>query len=956
MYRKLASALLVASAISSQYAVAVSLGEITMHSALNEPLEAGIKLTNTNELDASQILVRLASPSEFEDAGMERTFFLSEIKFSITLDGKGGGTVHLSSKRPLNEPFLDFLLESKWPTGRMLRSYTVLVDLPVYKEPQAVTIAPNTPKQPTKSATKAVEQSASQTSNVSRAAKPETQSLDEGISSGEYLTQRDDTLWRIAQRVASGSDLSVQQTMLAIQRENPNAFFNGNINRLKQGVVLRLPDHAAIRDISAQAAMQNVAQQNKQWQNPQLASSEGFDNASSQPIERDGHLRLVSAGEGLAAGKTADGQAADATQQQLTATKDELRAANLENQELNTRVQSLETQVQQLQRLVELKNAELASLQKELGKEVSVKQAEVTLEKQDADSKPAAKADKPVVAETKAVKEKVADKAKVEKKPKAEPVKAAESESSFFEQFIANPIYIGILGLLIALGVGFILLRKRAQDEKQLNEDNQSFSFDEGIAYQQEAADEEQEDQDVEALADDLDFAEDESLDEVTESRVLLTGDAIEEAKVYIEYGRYDEAVDILTTAAQQNAYDAALQLKLLEAYVATNNKAAFQQVFAELQGRGEHDAVAQAKELLSASESANNWLDDLPEGQHDFASDIDESFDLDEELDFSSEFVGESAPAEETAASDDEFDLDLDLDSDFAALQEETVDFTEQAETSSDVLADELDLDLDSAFSFDNEVETETAAVSEKAEQADSELEDFDLDLDFSGLDEDASTETELAAFDETDVLAAVETAEQEDFSVGDFDFSDEEVAAAVEADGVEEGFDLEDLDFSDESASASAETSEEAELSLDDFDLDFDDLGDVSEASLADADSALDEVALADFGEQEIAETEQSVAADLDLTDAAVIAGAAVAASQVTDEPHTSAPIEELSDDELSFVDGLDEVATKLDLVQAYIDMGDVDGAREILLEVLKEGNDEQRSEANNLMSSLD
>ncbi len=942
MYRKLASALLVASAISSQYAVAVSLGEITMHSALNEPLEAGIKLTNTNELDASQILVRLASPSEFEDAGMERTFFLSEIKFSITLDGKGGGTVHLSSKRPLNEPFLDFLLESKWPTGRMLRSYTVLVDLPVYKEPQAVTIAPNTPKQPTKSATKTVEQSASQTSNVSRAAKPETQSLDEGISSGEYLTQRDDTLWRIAQRVASGSDLSVQQTMLAIQRENPNAFFNGNINRLKQGVVLRLPDHAAIRDISAQAAIQNVAQQNKQWQNPQLESSEGFDNASSQPIERDGHLRLVSAGEGLAAGKTADGQTADATQQQLTATKDELRAANLENQELNTRVQSLDTQVQQLQRLVELKNAELASLQKELGKEVSVKQAEVTLEKQDADSKPAAKADKPVVAETKAVKEKVADKAKVEKKPKAEPVKPTESESSFFEQFIANPIYIGILGLLIALGVGFILLRKRAQDEKQLNEDNQLFSFDESTDYQQDAASEAQEEsQDVEALADDLDFAEDELSDsDVAESRVLLTGDAIEEAKVYIEYGRYDEAVDILTTAAQQNAYDAELQLKLLEAYVATNNKTAFQQVFAELQSRGEHDAVAQAKELLSASESANDWLDDLPEGLHDFASDIDESFDLDEELDFSSEFAEEPA-LEETAASDDEFDLDLDLDSDFAALQDETVDFTEQAETSSDVLADELDLDLDSAFSFDEEAET--AAVSETVEQADGELEDFDLDLDFSGLDEDASTEADLAAFDETDVLAAVETAEQEDFSAGDFGFSDEEVAAAVEADGAEVGFDLEDLDFSDDEVSSIvAEASEEAELSLDDFDLDFDDLGDVSEASLADADSALDEVALADFGEQEIAETEQS--------------GAAVAASQVADEPHTSAPIEELSDDELSFVDGLDEVATKLDLVQAYIDMGDVDGAREILLEVLKEGNDEQRSEANNLMSSLD
>lgn len=133
MYRKLASVILVASAIQAKYAGALGLGEMTMHSALNQPLSAEIVLSNVGDLNSSQIRVVLADEKTFKNANIDRTHYLANMKFKVELDGKGGGIVKLTSHRRLNEPYLDFLVEAKWPTGKMLRSYTALVDLPVYE-------------------------------------------------------------------------------------------------------------------------------------------------------------------------------------------------------------------------------------------------------------------------------------------------------------------------------------------------------------------------------------------------------------------------------------------------------------------------------------------------------------------------------------------------------------------------------------------------------------------------------------------------------------------------------------------------------------------------------------------------------------------------------------------------------------------------------------------------------
>src|SRR5690554_201729 len=122
----------VAVLLFSSWAVAVGLGEIQLHSALNEPLDAEIRLHNLGDLTESEILAGLASASEFTRAGLDREAILSELSFSLDLSNPAAPLLRVNSKRAIREPYLDFLVDVRWPSGRLLREYTLLLDLPVY--------------------------------------------------------------------------------------------------------------------------------------------------------------------------------------------------------------------------------------------------------------------------------------------------------------------------------------------------------------------------------------------------------------------------------------------------------------------------------------------------------------------------------------------------------------------------------------------------------------------------------------------------------------------------------------------------------------------------------------------------------------------------------------------------------------------------------------------------------
>ncbi len=394
MYRKLASVILVASAINAKYVYALGLGEMTMHSALNEPLNAEIQLKNIGDLDSTQIIIKLAEDAQFNNAGIERTFFLSNMRFSVQIDAEGNGVVKLKSQKRVNEPFLDFLIEAKWPTGRVLRSYTALVDLPVYSEASASTVnmsdeqsqraqggetvipgssgATNMNVAPEEQPQKAeIVSSDSDTEQVSPAPS-QSKEVDitpvasqskyayyqEPVSASEYGTKRGDTLWEIAANHKPASDLTVQQVMIAIQRENPEAFIGGNINRLKAGMILSMPTAQQVYEITQSAATSEVGRQNQDiTYAPQIDATENSSVTDVASLSEDqGHLSLSASGSGSGAGSVEEGS--------LNATQEE--ALSSENTSLNKQVDSLSTQVNQLERLLEIKEQQLAELQNNL--------------------------------------------------------------------------------------------------------------------------------------------------------------------------------------------------------------------------------------------------------------------------------------------------------------------------------------------------------------------------------------------------------------------------------------------------------------------------------------------------------------------------------------------------------------------------------------------------------------
>jgi pilus assembly protein FimV len=132
--RQLVLACGLTSLVLSPYASALGLGEVKLKSTLNQPLEAEVKLLDTRDLTAEQILVALASPADFERNGVDRLFFYTEFQFQVDLEAADGPKVVITSRSPVREPYLNFLIEARWTAGRLLREYTLLMDLPTFDE------------------------------------------------------------------------------------------------------------------------------------------------------------------------------------------------------------------------------------------------------------------------------------------------------------------------------------------------------------------------------------------------------------------------------------------------------------------------------------------------------------------------------------------------------------------------------------------------------------------------------------------------------------------------------------------------------------------------------------------------------------------------------------------------------------------------------------------------------
>ncbi|MGY2413672.1 FimV/HubP family polar landmark protein [Pseudomonas pergaminensis] len=850
--RKLVLAIAAASALSSGMAQALQLGEMTLKSKLNQPLAVEIELLDVGGLTASEITPSLASSQAFVDAGVDRQAFLDDLTFTPVVNPNGRSVVRVTSSKPLPDSYVRFLLQVQWPNGRLMRDYSVLLDPAKFDQPAPTTAAPA----PRSAAPASTAPAASRTA--------------------QHTTTSRDTLWEIAAKNRNGG--SVQQTMLAIQALNPDAFVDGNINRLKTGQVLRLPDTVQSTALPQPQAIAEVSAQNAAWRqgrrvatNP-AAGKQQLDatkrtqagNAPASTNAKD-NLSLVSA---EAAKKGAKGKVGDsaALSDKLAMTQEQLDTTRRDNEELKSRAADLQSQLDKLQKLIQLKNDQLARLQAEKGVPATAATAAM----------PAQLAGEPAVAPVAPdTATSTAAPAPTAPTPAPEPVKADAAPATTegkFNDLLTNPVVLGVLGGAAILLV-LLLLLLWARHRNARREEEKHLRMARALAEEPEFTSNIDHDlppdsfEGLEVPPPNVKLAAAPAPAPVAAPAVVVptvasvlaplavavapvnSSDALAQAQSHIDRGHLNQAADVLQQAIKHEPKRSDLRLKLMEVYGLQNDKDGFVTQERQLVANGEnHAQVEQLKSrfpamaVLAAGVSAAvaaaaldaQYVKDLLEDKPAPAQ--PEAFDTD--FDLSLDDLEEASPAE---VKDDQQTFE-------SLLKQQT-----EAKASPDDLSDfDLDLQLDAPASAQSD-------------------DDF-----LSGLE------------DQMKDVPAVEPPTLTPAAPDDFDLP--------------EDFDLSLADEPEAPAKPDAFASE-----LDDVNAELDRLSQSLEHPSIEPSFTAQDAALGD------------------------------------DEP------------EFDFLSGTDEVATKLDLAQAYIDMGDADGARDILSEVLTEGDETQRGEAKEMLGRL-
>ena len=274
---------------------AAGLGRLAVHSALGQPLDAQVDIPTDPSDDVGTLQVRLASPNEFKEAGIDYNAALATLHLHLG-SGPDGMVLHLTSARPVNEPYLDLLLELSWSGGRVVREYTILLDPPALREaPQIVAptavnppamegsapaatapavpaapaaAAPATTTAPAPSASTSVPASAPTSAppaaNPVVAAPAPAPAVQAAAAAApgpaRVRVHAGDTLTAIAADHRVGG-ASLDQMMVAMLQANPSAFLGGNVNRLRAGRTLEIPSAVAVQQVDPAQARREIAVQ-----------------------------------------------------------------------------------------------------------------------------------------------------------------------------------------------------------------------------------------------------------------------------------------------------------------------------------------------------------------------------------------------------------------------------------------------------------------------------------------------------------------------------------------------------------------------------------------------------------------------------------------------------------------------------------------------------------------------
>ncbi len=966
---------LLAAAISalSFSATAAGLGRITVLSGLGQPLRAEVEIAAAPE-EIQNMTARLASADAFRQAGIDYSPSVSGLRMSVERRGSGA-VVRVSSDRPINEPFVDMLVELNWSAGRLIREYTFLLDPPDTGTARA-SVAVASPEMRYDQSGVRAGSPAVRRPAAARIARPAAASPGGGRA---YMVQSGDTLNRIAMENRPDG-VSMEQMLMALFQGNRSAFEGDDMNRLQAGKILRIPDAEGVRQVAGEGGRQQLVGQSSDFgrYSRKLAEQAAAGPAKEAPTQQGSggkigakvedraqsaagpsdRLKVSKSEEGVRAG----GAGGEKSVARLQALEEDLVSRDKALSEANTRLAELEKSIKELQRLVELKSQGMAQMQSEAPPPAVVPQPPVAKAPVEPVAAPAIAAEKP---ELPKAPEPVPEVRPVPPPPPPVPEPAAVKPPEVQSPADDTSLLIGgggILALLLGWGGYKLYQRRNGQGAPTttpaLSEfgDGSSSVFGSAVGQSVDTGSSSQ-------IQTDFSQSGLSSID--TDEGV----DPVAEADVYMAYGRDAQAEEILLDALKTDPGRTGVHLKLLEIYAQRKNLKQFETTATELysltggNGQDWEKAAALGRKVdpdsplyripapgvpsgptmaMSAAAASTPGPQTIAGGAAAATGFVQAGtgrVPVAESAFMTSESsqLGSDDPLESPSQLKDTWALPGDLNQ-YASMED--IERVVSAEShpaqpaASFPAAGILDFDLDLNVEDDSS-SARTVALGGGSPTASSGL-DFDLGFDQVSQPEMGAT---LVAGDVMPNLEATSTRPQRlaaDFSLPDASDLDFEISS----------------EFGEHRSGAPSDQTVDVDLTAT---LAEDSIREPVDAATVDLERTSFDSSLLDFDFEldDKVEAQAPVkaafapAADLKALDLELKRPVVASAIELLDAgPPTEPPLD---------LDLQQEVATKLELARAYEEMGDKDGARELVEEVLREGSGLQQDEARAILARL-
>ena len=919
---------------------AANLGGINVTSALGHPLKAEISLAELGKSDTSKLVAKLASTNEFKSAGLDYPYSLPKLTFEVATRANGEAYLKLTSTQPVNEPFVSILIELSWPSGKLLREYTFLLDpagfvaeqprmaevkpvepmvpvaeplpavIPVPAVTPEVAVLPEEPMpvaalplaeadkkvgaEPAMSDMAKAELAAAESAKAEPAlaepgkvepaepvkVEPLAPSRQAEAGVATILVEKGDTLGKIADGVKP-VDVSLERMLVAMYRANAQTFDGKNMNRIKAGKILRMPESDEIEKVTQSAAVKEIRAQVADWQDyrqklaaaqtttaekapkQEAAGKVSAAVAEKAPVFKESAKEVLRLSKGESLGdKTVAGNGSKAKQENLTAKADDAAAKSKQLQEEQKKIARLEEIGKDAGKLVELKGLPVAPVE----------------------SKPAEKITPPAVSAA---------------PPVAEEQDILAMINGYLAILLDDPMLLGA-GVAVILGLGglgFVMARRGKGTQKKSVKKNEEIGAGTGSWRTP-----------VVPSPDTGDFTQTSAAPSAPMSvaAALDDVDPISEADLFLNFGRDAQAEEILKDALTKNPANIQVKLKLLSIYVNRKDSKTFSKYAQEIKDSGDASAWERAAVMGRELDPSNpSYGGAKGEARHREPPKAEVDFDLG--------FGKTAAPAAGNGVAAKDFKMDFDVSAAQSSVFAKPVDLSTPFAKPAPATAAKASADVDATSILSREVVKSAQAASP-------------MDFDVSGiLPGDVKNIAQASTMD-FDISGSIPAQNRNaapasmDFDLGNNQLENTAIIS-TQASPAATAMNFNDLVF-EIPTSSSKPAAEKPKAATDAgmaFTIDFPTSSKVDAApSKPDTAKKLD----IDFGDINI---------NLDEGSPPVHAGGEGKGEQ------------------------WHEVATKLDLAKAYQEMGDADGAREILEEVIRDGDVTQRESAKKLMQQI-